>query len=143
MEINIAGDIFSCLLTVRARQDRSRFIYFFHFFYSWSIREGGLFNQPFGCQPAFKRKRTFPLKMNKTSLFSNSFSLQIYSLLIYGRNISLKKKKVYLQAITLSLAIRDRSIQEGGLFHKFIFEQSDLGPISSYGFFIKLGQNTN
>ena len=28
-----------------------------------------------------------------------------------------KRKEVYLQAITLSLVVRDRSIQEGGLFH--------------------------
>ena len=86
-----------------ARDKTAVDILIFSLFCLWSIREGGLFkkvvylvNLPAG-QLDFKRQR----KMGKTSLFNNSYSLQIYSLLIKIYKHFLKGKKVDLQAILL------------------------------------------
>ena len=54
--------------------------------------------------------------MDKIFLFNKSYSLQINSLLIY-KHILERKEVLYLQAIILTLAVMDRSIQDGGLFH--------------------------
>ena len=56
--------------------------------------------------------------MYKLSLIDKYYSLQICSLLVYKH--FLKRKEVNLQDITLSLAIRDWSIQEGGLFKRAV-----------------------
>ena len=85
----------------RTRAIRARSIYsFFSLFCLWSIQEGGLFkkvvylvNLPAG-QLAFKRQITFSLKMGKTSLFNNSYSMLIYSLLIKIYKHFLKGKEV-------------------------------------------------
>ena len=48
----------------------------------------------------------------------------MYSLLINIYKLFLKGKEVDLQAITLSLAVRDRSIQEGGLFKRAVLSRA-------------------
>ena len=116
----------SCFLSIPYARDKTA-VDLFHFslFCLWSIREGGLFkevvylvNLPAGKLAAKKEHQLFVLLCSNQSVKKYFFAV-LCSNHTVGVASEQKINKSYLlkSFYPLSLAVRYRSIQEGGLFH--------------------------